>query len=222
MRSSGSILNRSGSRSDGFCSRRLGASRRWRCETLRHLPTRSPQRKAKPSPTTSDRTITYLLRYWAEKWASPRPPEAVQVAELLPDGQPIAEIVARTGLTRGRVKYIRSALHSGRMRAEGLPHLPVLQPTLGVNRLLRKLRMLPRPTLFSVLSTKRRVGLPILGERAHIGRERTRLLVNVCLTPGQPGPFGGRRPLYPQGRNRAWEWARWCREHLCGFESSKW
>jgi DNA invertase Pin-like site-specific DNA recombinase len=62
----------------------------------------------------------YLLRYWAEKSASPPPPEVVQVVELLQEGQPIAEIVFRTGLPRGRVKYIRAALRDGRMQTEGL------------------------------------------------------------------------------------------------------
>jgi DNA invertase Pin-like site-specific DNA recombinase len=66
----------------------------------------------------------YLLRYWAEKSASPPSPEVVRVAELLQEGQPIAEIVGRTGLTRNRVKYIRSALQSGRMRVEGLAASP--------------------------------------------------------------------------------------------------
>jgi hypothetical protein len=59
----------------------------------------------------------YLLQYWADKWNSPPPQEVVQVAELLQEGQPITEIVVRTGLSRGRVKYIRSALRDGRMRA---------------------------------------------------------------------------------------------------------
>jgi hypothetical protein len=63
------------------------------------------------------------LKYWAKKWNSPPPPEIAQVAQLLDEGQPIAEIVLRTGLTRRRVKYIRAALRDGRMRA-GSQHEP--------------------------------------------------------------------------------------------------
>jgi hypothetical protein len=80
--------------------------------------------EAKPPEDYIRQDDYYLLRYWADKWASPPSPEVVQVAELLQEGQPIAEIVVRTGLTRGRVKYIRSALQSGRIRAEGFAASP--------------------------------------------------------------------------------------------------
>ena len=53
-------------------------------------------------------------RYWDDKWKSPLPPEIVQAVELLKQGQSIAEVVDRTGLPRGRVKYIRAALQAGR------------------------------------------------------------------------------------------------------------
>jgi hypothetical protein len=55
-----------------------------------------------------------LGQHWDDKWKSPLPPEIVQAVELLQQGQLIAEVVDRTGLSRGRVKYIRSALQSGR------------------------------------------------------------------------------------------------------------
>jgi hypothetical protein len=80
--------------------------------------------EAKPPEDYIRQDDYYLLRYWAEKWASPPTPEVLQVVELLQEGQSIAEIVFRTGLTRNRVKYIRSALQSGRMRAAGLAESP--------------------------------------------------------------------------------------------------
>jgi hypothetical protein len=66
----------------------------------------------------------YPLEYWAKKWNSPPTPEIAQVAMLLDEGQPIAEIVLRTGLNRGRVKRIRAALRDGRMRAVELDAAP--------------------------------------------------------------------------------------------------
>jgi DNA invertase Pin-like site-specific DNA recombinase len=59
-----------------------------------------------------------LGRYWDDKWKSPLPPEIVQAVELLKQGQSIAEVVDRTGLARGRVKYIRAALQAGRCGLE--------------------------------------------------------------------------------------------------------
>jgi DNA invertase Pin-like site-specific DNA recombinase len=67
----------------------------------------------------------FLVEYWADKWNA-QPPEVAEVARLLEEGQPIAEIVLRTGLTRSRVKYIRAALQSGRMRSTKLVDLRVL------------------------------------------------------------------------------------------------
>jgi hypothetical protein len=62
----------------------------------------------------------FPAEYWADKWNAPQPPEVAQVARLLEEGQPIAEIVLRSGLKRDRVKYIRAALQSGRMRTTDL------------------------------------------------------------------------------------------------------
>jgi hypothetical protein len=70
--------------------------------------------KVKPSADYVRRDDYYLLQYWADKWTSPLPPEVVQAVELLRQGQPIVEVVDRTGLPRGRVKYIRAALQAGR------------------------------------------------------------------------------------------------------------
>jgi DNA invertase Pin-like site-specific DNA recombinase len=67
----------------------------------------------------------YLHGYWADKWAEPRPPDVEQAAKLLEEGQAIAEIVLRTGLTRSRIKYIRAALQSGRMRTTELVGPPL-------------------------------------------------------------------------------------------------
>jgi hypothetical protein len=69
----------------------------------------------------------YPREYWAKKSNSPPPPEAVQVAKFLVEGQPIVDIVARTGLSRERVKYIRAALRDGRMRVGELAASPVLR-----------------------------------------------------------------------------------------------
>jgi site-specific DNA recombinase len=69
----------------------------------------------------------FPAQYWAAKWNSPPPPDVAQVAKLLEEGQPIAEIVLRTGLTRGRVKYIRAALRDGRMRAGEIVAPPVFR-----------------------------------------------------------------------------------------------
>jgi DNA invertase Pin-like site-specific DNA recombinase len=65
----------------------------------------------------SRREDYYPLEYWAKKWDLPPTPEITQVAMLLDEGQPIAEIVLRTGLARRRIKYIRAALRDGRMIA---------------------------------------------------------------------------------------------------------
>jgi hypothetical protein len=62
----------------------------------------------------------FPAEYWADKWNAPQPPEVAQVARLLEEGQPIAEIVLRSGLKRDRLKYIRAALQSGRMRTTDL------------------------------------------------------------------------------------------------------
>jgi site-specific DNA recombinase len=72
----------------------------------------------------------YPQEYWAKKSNSPPPPDVVQVAKLLVEGQPIVEIVARTGLSRERVKYIRAALRDGRMRVGELAASPVLRDDL--------------------------------------------------------------------------------------------
>ena len=72
--------------------------------------------EAKPPKDYVRRDDYFQHEYWADKWNAPQPPEVAQVANLLEEGQPIAEIVLRTGLTRNRVKYIRAALQSGRMR----------------------------------------------------------------------------------------------------------
>jgi len=63
--------------------------------------------EAKAPEDYSRREDYYPLEYWAKKWNSPPTPEIAQVAQLLEQGQPIAEIVLRTGLKRGRVKRIR-------------------------------------------------------------------------------------------------------------------
>jgi hypothetical protein len=56
----------------------------------------------------------YLQEYWDKRWKSPPPPEVVQAVELLRQGQAIVVVVAHTGLSRGRVKYLRAALQAGR------------------------------------------------------------------------------------------------------------
>jgi len=75
--------------------------------------------EAKP-PKDYIRDDYFPAEYWADKCNSPPPPEVAQAVVLLQEGQPIVEIVARTGLPRGRVKYIRAALRDGRMQTEGL------------------------------------------------------------------------------------------------------
>jgi hypothetical protein len=60
----------------------------------------------------------YMTKYWDDRWKAPLPPEIVQAVELLKQGQPIVEVVDRTGLPRGRVKYIRAALQDGRCGLE--------------------------------------------------------------------------------------------------------
>jgi hypothetical protein len=82
--------------------------------------------KAKAPGDYTRREDYYPLEYWAKKWNSPPTPDIAQVAMLLDEGQPIAEIVLRTGLTRGRVKYIRSALRDGRMQAGEVAAPPTL------------------------------------------------------------------------------------------------
>ena len=82
--------------------------------------------EAKAPENYSRREDYYPLEYWAKKWNSPPTPDIAQVAMLLDEGQPIAEIVLRTGLTRGRVKYIRSALRDGRMQAGEVAAPPTL------------------------------------------------------------------------------------------------
>ena len=66
------------------------------------------------APADYVRDDYYLQEYWNQRWKSPMPPEVVQAVELLRQGQPIVEVVARTGLRRGRVKYLRAALQAGR------------------------------------------------------------------------------------------------------------
>jgi len=83
--------------------------------------------EAKAPEDYSRREDYYPLEYWAKKWNSPPTPEIAQVAQLLEQGQPIAEIVLRTGLKRGRVKRIRAGLRDGRMRAGELAVPPLLQ-----------------------------------------------------------------------------------------------
>jgi len=83
--------------------------------------------EAKAPEDYSRREDYYPLEYRAKKWNSPPTPEIAQVAQLLEQGQPIAEIVLRTGLKRGRVKRIRAGLRDGRMRAGELAVPPLLQ-----------------------------------------------------------------------------------------------
>jgi hypothetical protein len=78
------------------------------------------KREAKPPKDYVRRDDYFQHEYWTDKWNAPQPPEVAQVAKLVEEGQPIAEIVLRTGLTRNRVKYIRAALQSGRMRSTEL------------------------------------------------------------------------------------------------------
>jgi putative DNA-invertase from lambdoid prophage Rac len=80
------------------------------------------QSEARP-PEEYIRDDYYPAEYWADKWKSPAP-EVARVAKLLEEGQPIAEIVLRTGLTRSRVKYIRAALRDGRMQVGELAAPP--------------------------------------------------------------------------------------------------
>jgi site-specific DNA recombinase len=80
--------------------------------------------EAKVSEDYSRREDYYPLEYWAKKWNLPPTPEIAQVAMLLDEGQPLTEIVLRTGLNRGRVKRIRAALRDGRMRARELDTAP--------------------------------------------------------------------------------------------------
>jgi hypothetical protein len=80
--------------------------------------------EAKAPEDYSRREDYYPLEYWAKKWGSQPTPEITQIAMLLDEGQPNAEIVLRTGLNRGRVKRIRAALRDGRMRAEELDAAP--------------------------------------------------------------------------------------------------
>jgi hypothetical protein len=70
--------------------------------------------EAKPPEEYVRRHDYHLLQYWDDKWKSPLPPEVVLAIELLEQGKPIVEVVDRTGLPRGRVKYIRAALQAGR------------------------------------------------------------------------------------------------------------
>jgi DNA-binding CsgD family transcriptional regulator len=77
--------------------------------------------EAKPPADYVRRDDYYLQQYWDDKWKSPLPPAVVQAVELLEQGKPIVEVVERTGLPRGRVKYIRTALQAGRcgLKAHG-------------------------------------------------------------------------------------------------------
>jgi hypothetical protein len=98
---------------------------------LRNPPVLTDEIDAAKSEATAPEDYTpredyYPLEYWAKKWNSPPTAEIAQVAMLLDEGQPIAEIVLRTGLTRGRVKYIRSALRDSRMQAGELAAPPTL------------------------------------------------------------------------------------------------
>ena len=70
--------------------------------------------EAKPPADYVRRDDYYLQQYWDDRWRSPLPPEVVRAMELLEQGKPIVEVVDRTGLPRGRVKYIRAALQAGR------------------------------------------------------------------------------------------------------------
>jgi hypothetical protein len=71
--------------------------------------------EAKPAAEYVRRDDYYPHQYWAEKQNAPLSPEVALAVKLLNEGQPITEVVVRTGLTRKRVKYIRAALRSGRM-----------------------------------------------------------------------------------------------------------
>jgi len=76
--------------------------------------------EAKPPEDYIRRDDYFPFEYWDDKWNAPQPPEVAQVAKLLEEGQPIAEIVFRTDVKRNRVKYIREALQSGRLRTTEL------------------------------------------------------------------------------------------------------
>ena len=69
--------------------------------------------EARP-PADYVRDDYYPQEYWAKRWQSPLPSEVLQAVDLLRQGQPIVEVVARTGLPRDRVKYLRAALQAGR------------------------------------------------------------------------------------------------------------
>jgi putative DNA-invertase from lambdoid prophage Rac len=86
---------------------------------LRHSPVLTDEIAAAKSETKPPvqylRPNDYhLSQYWSDKWKSALPAEVVLAAELLQQGHPIVEVVSRTGLPRGRVKYIRAALQAGR------------------------------------------------------------------------------------------------------------
>ena len=106
--------------------------RQARCEpdlALRNPPVLTNEIEAAKSEAQAPQDYTrredyYPLEYWAKKWDSPPTPEITQVAMLLDEGQPIAEIVLHTGLTRRRIKYIRAALRDGRMIAGELAAPP--------------------------------------------------------------------------------------------------
>jgi hypothetical protein len=74
--------------------------------------------EAPPPANYVRRDDYYMLEYWADKWTAPLPPEVAQAVELLRQGQPIVEVVDRTGLSRGKVKYLLAALQAGRCGLE--------------------------------------------------------------------------------------------------------
>ena len=79
-------------------------------EPPRHLLTRLPPRRTKPSLRKDyvRRDDYFQHEYWADRSNAPQPPEVALVAKLLEEGQPIAEIVLRTGLdARPREIYPR-------------------------------------------------------------------------------------------------------------------
>jgi DNA invertase Pin-like site-specific DNA recombinase len=81
---------------------------------LRNPPTLADEIAAVKSAAKAPADDYYLQEYWDNRWKSPLPPEVVKAVELLRQGQPIVEVVARAGLPRGRVKYLRAALQAGR------------------------------------------------------------------------------------------------------------
>jgi DNA invertase Pin-like site-specific DNA recombinase len=71
--------------------------------------------EAKPPEDAVRQDLFYLTDYWEKKWEEPQSPQVELAVKLLGEGLPIVEVVARTELLRGRVKYLAAALRDGRM-----------------------------------------------------------------------------------------------------------